>query len=153
MTAAGGALNNAAYQRLQAQMAAAQQAQAGDQFQQQQRANAAQQLGQGYRNDITQQLAAAGLMPGLGTSGFGIGEQLYGAGELSRANLERQNNAGWEGLQKYLGNLGGVSGLMSGNPGNAQQPMSGGMQGVSNLFGLAGGAAQTAGLLGWRPFS
>ena len=114
---------------------------------------AAQLAGQGYRSDIQQQLGAAGMMPGLGTSGFNIGEQLYGAGELSRANLERQNNAGWEGLQKYLGNLGGVSGLMSGNPGNAQQPMSGGMQGVSNLFGLAGGAAQTAGLLGWRPFA
>jgi len=137
MLNAGTTMNNAAMQRLQAQMAAAGQAQAGDQFQQQQRMNAAQQLGQGYRSDIQQQLGAAGLMPGLGTSGFLPGQQLMNAGEYTRANLERQNNAGWEGLQKYLGNLGGVHDLFSQTGASAEQGPDAGSQ-------LAGNAMQMA---------
>jgi hypothetical protein len=160
MLNAGNAMNNVAMQRLQAQMAAAQQAQAGDQFQQQQRMGAAQQLGQGYRSDldrqmqaanlagqgyrsdIQQQLGAAGLMPGLGTSGFLPGQQLMSAGEYTRSNLERQNNYGWEGLQRYLGNLQGVQGLFSGNPGNAKQGPDAGAQLVGNLSQLGAMGAQ-----------
>jgi len=143
MVNAGGALNNAAYQRLQAQMAAAQQAQGGDQFQQQQRMDAAQQLGQGYRSDIGQQLAAAQLMPGLGTSGFLPGQQLMSAGEYTRNNLQNQNNAGWTGLQQYLNNLGGVKNLFS-NQGTIEQAPDQGSQMMGNISQIASMAAMGA---------
>jgi hypothetical protein len=121
MLNAGNAMNNAANQRLQMQMAAADQA------------------SQGYRSDIAQQLAAAGQMPGLGTSGFLPGQQLLSAGEYTRNNLQQQNNAGWEGLQQYLGNLGGVKNLFS-NQGNIQQAPDKGSQ-------LAGNAAQIGSMI------
>jgi hypothetical protein len=125
MTAAGGALNDAAYQRLKMQM------------------DAANQAGQGYRSDIQQQLGAAGLMPGLGTSGFLPGQQLLSAGEYTRGNLERQNNAGWEGLQQYLDSLGGVKNLFS-NQGQIQQAPDKGSQMVGNMSQLGSMAA-----MGW----
>jgi hypothetical protein len=140
MLNAGNAMNDVAMQRLQAQLAAAQQAQAGDQFQQQQRMLAAGKLGEGYRGDIAQQLAAAQLMPGLGTSGFLPGQQLMSAGEYTRNNLQNQNNAGWTGLQQYLDNLKGVTGLFS-NQGQIKQAPDAGAQMVGNATQLGSMAA------------
>jgi hypothetical protein len=158
MTAAGSAMNQAAMGRLQAQMGAAQQAQQGDWQQLQARMQAAQQAGQGYRsdldrqmqaanlagqgyrNDIGQQLAAAGQMPGLGTSGFLPGQQLMSAGEYTRNNLQNQNNAGWTGLQQYLDNLKGVTGLFS-NQGAIKQAPDAGAQMVGNATQLGSMAA------------
>ena len=57
------------WQQLQARITGAQNAMAGDQFQQQLKANAARDTAAGYRSDIGQQLAAAGLMPGLVPAG------------------------------------------------------------------------------------
>ena len=119
MTAAGGALNDAAYQRLAAQMTAANQA------------------GQGYRSDIQQQMQAAGTLPGLGQSGFNVGSNLLNAGEYTRANLEKQNNAGWTGLQQYLNTLGGVRNLFGSGGGSIQQPPSANSQAWGNAMQMA----------------
>ena len=143
MLNAGNAMNNVAMQRLQAQMAAAGQAQQGDWQQLQARMQAANLAGQGYRNDIGQQLAAAGQMPGLGSSGFLPGQQLMSAGEYTRNNLQNQNNAGWTGLQQYLSNLGNVTGLFS-NQGQIKQAPDAGAQMVGNASQLASMAAMGA---------
>jgi hypothetical protein len=123
MLNAGNAMNNAANQRLQMQM------------------EAANQAGQGYRSDIQQQLGAAGLMPGLGTSGFLPGQQLLSAGEYTRSNLQNQNNAGWTGLQQYLDSLRGVRNLFS-NQGTIEQAPDAGAQMVGNLTQLGTMGAQ-----------
>ena len=107
MVNAGGALNNAAYQRLQAQMAAAQ------------------------------------LMPGLGTSGFLPGQQLMSAGEYTRNNLQNQNNAGWTGLEQYLDRLKGVQNLFS-NQGTIEQAPDQGSQMMGNISQIASMAAMGA---------
>lgn len=154
MLQAGNAMNNVAMQRLQAQLAAAGQAQQGDQFQQQARMAAAEAAGEGYRKDIQQQIGAGSLLPQLGQSGFMPGQQLMNAGEVTRANLERQNNAGWEGLSKYLGNLGQVTNLFGTGGMGVQQPPSANAQGWGNMMqmaqmfmpmmgGMGGGAAPT----------
>jgi hypothetical protein len=155
MSGAGQAYNQAAMGRAGMRMNAAQMAGQNNRADLAQQLGAAQQLGQGYRsdldrqmqaanlagqgyrNDIAQQLGAAGQMQGLGTAGFMPGQQLLNAGEYTRANLERQNNAGWEGLQKYLGNLGGVHDLFSQTGASAEQGPDAGSQ-------LAGNAMQMA---------
>jgi len=125
MLNAGGAMNTAANQRLQMQM------------------EAANQASQGYRSDIQQQLGAAGLMPGLGTSGFLPGQQLLSAGEYTRNNLQQQQNQGWEGLQQYLNSLGGVKNLFS-NQGTIEQAPDAGAQMVGNLSQIGSMAAMGA---------
>jgi len=137
MTGAGGAYNQAAMNRANMRMNAAGQVGQNNRSDLARQMEAANLAGQGYRNDIAQQLGAASQMPGLGTAGFMPGSQLMNAGEYTRANLERQNNAGWEGLQKYLGSLGGVHDLFSQTGASAEQGPDAGSQ-------LAGNAMQMA---------
>jgi len=137
MLNAGNAMNDVAMQRLQAQMAAAQQAQQGDWQQQQARMAAAEAAGEGYRKDIQQQIGAGSLLPQLGQAGFMPGTQLLNAGEYTRANLEKQNNAGWTGLQNYLSQLGNVKNLFGSGGGTIQQPPSANAQAFGNAMMLA----------------
>lgn len=150
MLNAGGAMNDVAMQRLQAQMAAAGQAQQGDWQQLQARMEAANLAGEGYRKDIQQQIGAASMLPGLGTSGFMPGQQLMNAGEVTRANLERQNNAGWTGLQQYLSTLGGVKGLFGTGAMGMTQPPSANAQAFGNAMQMAQ-LASGMGMFGGAP--
>lgn len=117
---AAGQLNDMSYRKLQAEM------------------EAAGGAGAGYRADVGQALGAGQMMPGLGAAGFGVGQQLMGAGDYTQAQNERQANSGWETLSRYIDANRGVAGMMSGSPGAAQQQQPAGQGLFNNAMGVAG---------------